>query len=131
MVRRLLFLPACHHGVVAYAPLICTSIDFPSPMKALRRSALLFCFSVAPWMVACGGPLPAAEPGWSPVIVARGSYRHRIEATPLHLRPYRPLHFYGNTLRRDYYRGNPLPTLGDVNQTLRLMLTGPTVSPVR
>lgn len=52
----------------------------------------------------------AAEPGWSPVIVATGDYRQRIESMPIEQRPYRPLHFYGNTVRRNYYRGTPIPT---------------------
>lgn len=52
----------------------------------------------------------ADEPGWSPVIIATGEYRQRIESTPIEQRPYRPLHFYGNTVRRNYYRGTPIPT---------------------
>ena len=51
----------------------------------------------------------AAEPGWSPVIIATGDYRKQIQATPIEQRPYRPFHFYGNTIRRMHYRGNPLP----------------------
>ncbi len=51
----------------------------------------------------------SAEPGWSPVIIATGAYRQQIESTPIELRPYRPFHIYGNTVRRNYYRGNPLP----------------------
>ncbi len=51
----------------------------------------------------------AAEPGWSPVIVARGEYRDQIQSTPIEKRPYRPLHVYGNTVRRQHYRGTPLP----------------------
>ncbi|TWU45400.1 hypothetical protein Q31b_05720 [Novipirellula aureliae] len=46
----------------------------------------------------------AAEPGWSPVIVATGSYRQQIQSTPIELRPYRPFHFYGNAVRRRYYQ---------------------------
>ncbi len=51
----------------------------------------------------------SAEPGWSPVIIATGAYRQQIEATPIELRPYRPMHFYGNTVRRNYYHGTPVP----------------------
>lgn len=50
-----------------------------------------------------------AEPGWSPVIIATGAYREQIQATPIELRPYRPFHIYGNTVRRIHYRGTPLP----------------------
>jgi len=49
------------------------------------------------------------EPGWIPIVVARGSLREQIDATPIELRPYRPLHFYGNTVRRRYYRGTSMP----------------------
>ena len=50
----------------------------------------------------------AQEPGWSNVIIARGEMRQQIEATPILQRPYRPLHFYGNAVRRAHYRGSPL-----------------------
>lgn len=46
----------------------------------------------------------AAEPGWSPIIVPRGDYRTKIKSMPIEARPYRPLHFYGNTVRRNHYR---------------------------
>ena len=35
-------------------------------------------------------------------IVARGQQRQEIKSTPILERPYRPLHFYGNTVRRQY-----------------------------
>ena len=44
-----------------------------------------------------------------PVVIATGDYRRQLESTPILNRPYRPLHVYGNTLRRLHYRGNPLP----------------------
>jgi cyanate lyase len=49
--------------------------------------------------------LSADEPGWLNVVVARGALREQIRATPILERPYRPLHFYGNAVRRAYYRG--------------------------
>jgi|GEM_PF-911324 len=54
------------------------------------------------------------EPGWMPVVVARGELREQIESMPIEARPYRPLHFYGNTVRRRYYRGTALPTAREV-----------------
>lgn len=63
-------------------------------------------------------PLTAREPGWSGVIVARGSYRQRLLSTPIEHRPYRPLHFYGNMRRRQYYRGTPAPTVEDLSQAV-------------
>jgi hypothetical protein len=56
----------------------------------------------------------ASEPGWSPVIIARGEYREQVKSLPMELRPYRPLHFYGNTARRIHYRGTPLPAPRDI-----------------
>jgi hypothetical protein len=52
------------------------------------------------------------EPGWSPVIVATGEYRSSLQSLPIEHRPYRPLHFYGNTVRRLHHRGTPLPWPG-------------------
>ena len=60
---------------------------------------------------------PAAEPGWSPVVIPTGEYRAKIKSLPIEQRPYRPLHFYGNSVRRSYYRGNPLATPRDVLTT--------------
>ena len=54
------------------------------------------------------------EPTWYPYVIARGDDRARIEATPIEFRPYRPMHFYGNTVRRTYYRGTPVPLPTDV-----------------
>lgn len=42
-------------------------------------------------------------------IVAAGELRREIKATPILERPNRPLHFYGNTVRRQYYRGASIP----------------------
>lgn len=59
----------------------------------------------------------SAEPGWSPIVLPTGEYREQIKSMPIELRPYRPLHFYGNTIRRNYYRGNPAPTPRDIVTT--------------
>jgi len=56
----------------------------------------------------------AKKPGWLPVVVARGELKQQIESTPIVDRPNRPLHFYGNNVRRKYYRGSPLPQSGEV-----------------
>ena len=45
------------------------------------------------------------ETGYYPFVIARGDDREIIENTPIELRPYRPMHFYGNTIRRNFYRG--------------------------
>lgn len=51
----------------------------------------------------------AQERRWYPRVIARGADREIIKATPIHHRPNRPLHFYGNTIRRNYFRGNTAP----------------------
>lgn len=54
-------------------------------------------------------PASAAEPGWVNRVIAPPEVREQLRATPIEQRPYRPLHFYGNTVRRIHYRGTPLP----------------------
>ncbi len=56
----------------------------------------------------------AKDPGWSGTVIARGAQREQIEAMDILDRPYRPLHFYGNTVRRQYYRGRSLPGVRDL-----------------
>ena len=68
------------------------------------RSAILSLVVGLPVLVDASS---AQEPGRLPVIFARGEMRRQIEATPILERPYRPFHFYGNAVRRAYYRGSP------------------------
>ena len=76
--------------------------------RALILSAVL--------SVAFGSTSWSQEPGWWGVVIATGPDQARIEATPIIRRPYRPLHFYGNTVRRRYYRGSPIPRPRDFAQ---------------
>ena len=64
---------------------------------------------------ASNAPVPAksGKPGWLPVVVARGELKQQIESTPIVDRPNRPFHFYGNAVRRQYYRGKSTPRSGD------------------
>jgi hypothetical protein len=52
-------------------------------------------------------PLPAdaRNTGFDPRIVTFGEAREEIKSTPITQRPYRPLHVYGNTVRRRHERG--------------------------
>ena len=51
-----------------------------------------------------GTNLPVARNGFSPVIIATGAERDYIKSLHILDRPYRPLHFYGNTVRRRHFR---------------------------
>jgi hypothetical protein len=50
-------------------------------------------------------PVDAAGTGFDPRIVTFGENRQQIQSTPILERPYRPLHVYGNTVRRRHHRG--------------------------
>ncbi len=66
----------------------------------------------------CGGE----EPSWQSTVIARGEMREQIAATPMVARPYRPLHLYGNTVRRVYYRGDLLPRPRDLRSGFRALV---------
>ncbi len=55
-----------------------------------------------------------SEPSWTYGIVRVGEDREAIKSMPITERPYRPLHFYGNTIRRMHYRGTAIPAPRDV-----------------
>ncbi len=76
-------------------------------------ACLIACATITP-QHADAANIRSGEPGWLPVVVATGSLAEKIEATPIESRPYRPLHFYGNTVRRMHYRGNPFPRMDEV-----------------
>ena len=53
------------------------------------------------------GEMVVAQTGWNPRVIVSAAEREQLKKTPIHLRPNRPLHFYGNTVRRQYYRNHP------------------------
>jgi hypothetical protein len=64
----------------------------------------------------------AREPDWARPIVMRPRHREFVDSTPVRLRPNRPFHVYGNTVRRMYYRGQALPRPRDaVNGTAAIL----------
>ena len=63
----------------------------------------------------------AHEPGWQREIIARGSQAEQIRSRAIIHRPYRPFHFYGNTMRRRHYRGTGRPTVNDVRRSLNVL----------
>jgi len=74
----------------------------------MTKWTLILAFVAAVWV---SSAVSAQEPGRSNVIIARGQQRAAIKSTNILYRPYRPLHFYGNTVRRRYYHGTALPRL--------------------
>lgn len=64
-----------------------------------------------------------SETEWLGVVVAKGELKEQIEATPIELRPNRPFHFYGNTVRRRYYRGVGVPLPRDLVMTIGAFFT--------
>jgi hypothetical protein len=50
-------------------------------------------------------PVDAANARIEPQIIARGENREQVHNTPILERPNRPLHVYGNTVRRRHHRG--------------------------
>ncbi len=84
---------------------------------SFRKSSFVAAFTVAAVFAFCQstnaqtqmGFSNSAEPNWYPYVIARSADRVNIQSTPMEFRPYRPMHFYGNTVRRSYYRGTPAP----------------------
>jgi hypothetical protein len=79
----------------------------------MNRQILALLIVIATW-AGCSSVTAQAAPGRGPVI-ATGAERQQIAATPILDRPYRPLHFYGNTVRRRHHQGRALPA-PDLNQ---------------
>ena len=52
---------------------------------------------------------PARPTGIDPRVVTFGENREQIKSTPIENRAYRPLHVYGNTVRRRHYRAVAQP----------------------
>ncbi len=85
-------------------------------MLRISLAAFILCTGVLfanPHAVTAASPA-AGEPGWLGVVVARGELKQWIDSTPIVDRPNRPFHFYGNTVRCKYYRGNALPQPNDL-----------------
>jgi hypothetical protein len=65
----------------------------------------------------------SVEPGWTSRALVPVEEQAVRQATPLVDRPYRPLHFYGNTVRRIHYHGRVRPTLPEVRQGMHAWAT--------
>lgn len=84
---------------------------FPGSCVMDRR--LLIGAIVVVWFLVSQVSLAAGsqEPGYASKVIVTGAEREKIKSMPITARPYRPLHFYGNTVRRMHYRGTPLPSM--------------------
>lgn len=54
----------------------------------------------------------SAQPRWSPNIIVTGQAREQLRSLPIEQRPNRPLHLYGNTVRRMHHRSTAAAPLG-------------------
>ena len=60
-------------------------------------------------LLAVSGPVDAADaasPGVSLKVITFGEERAQLQSTTIEQRPYRPLHFYGNRVRRQSRRSS-------------------------
>lgn len=70
-----------------------------------RGTLLLLPIAFAALLIPLPEPAPAAGgTGFDPRIVTFGAEREQIKSTPIEQRPYRPLHVYGNSVRRRHSR---------------------------
>lgn len=71
---------------------------------------LLLALSIFSLPLEAGLPVvEAAQTGFDPRIVAIGEARDEIKSKPIEQRPNRPLHVYGNTVRRRQTRAYSSP----------------------
>ncbi len=63
--------------------------------------------------------LSAQEPQWTSRVLKVGADRQKTNSVSIFQRPYRPLHFYGNSVRRLHYRGRAIPMPRDMANTVR------------
>jgi len=59
---------------------------------------------------------PAAGKEFDPRVVTFGSEREQIKSIPIEKRPNRPLHVYGNSIRRRHDRAMQSSPRGDVRR---------------
>ncbi len=70
-------------------------------------AAFLFTVTGAASAVQALPPKGQTQPtkGWDSTIILRGAERTAVKSMPIEQRPNRPLHIYGNTIRRMEFRG--------------------------
>jgi hypothetical protein len=74
---------------------------FTATMRQLTVLAASLLVTVAAFTAAESASAQSpGSPGWTPPIIATGADREYLRSLPIEQRPNRPLHFYGNTVRR-------------------------------
>lgn len=86
-------------------------------MLRLKQAIFVTSFIVCWTVLIC--PVHSQEPGWTTKVIKRGQDRQVSKNTQILNRPYRPFHFYGNTIRRLHYHGKILPSRQDSQKTNR------------
>lgn len=75
----------------------------------MRRVALVA-------VVAAATAAPAGGAGFDPRVITFGSERDQIKSIPIEERPNRPLHVYGNAVRRRHSRTGQAAPRGDARR---------------
>lgn len=73
-------------------------------MHTFLRAALVLA-TLTPMARAAG-----ESTGFDPRVITFGAAREQLQSTPITQRPYRPLHVYGNSVRRRHERATPART---------------------
>ncbi|MFM1904937.1 MAG: hypothetical protein RLZZ440_2837 [Planctomycetota bacterium] len=76
--------------------------ETPIPMRTIAFAATLAA-------AVASASVDAAGTGFDPRVITFGESREEIKSTPITQRPYRPLHVYGNSVRRRHQRATPKP----------------------
>ena len=87
-----------------------------------NKHAMIWLVLLAAMLLSNASTSAAQEPEWYPYTIARGDAATVIKNTPIQLRPNRPFHFYGNAVRREYYRGNPFAMPRDIVKSTTVLL---------
>lgn len=88
--------------IVVGTPLNMTTRPMALPPRQVVTGNRVSVFPPAPSIASASNGLSrsVSDRGWYPYVLARGNDREKIKQTPIELRPNRPLHFYGNAVRR-------------------------------
>jgi hypothetical protein len=75
----------------------------PRISPAIMRTIVIAALTAAVFVPTAS--VDASSTGFDPRVIVLGDERDQIKNTPIEARPYRPLHVYGNTVRRRHGKG--------------------------